>query len=85
MIPSAIKEAIDQHVLTGQICGSFTTAVLENDLRGAVGHADETSFAHLHDIVSYCYNKIPGNCWGSKERVKEWREKGGDPDAYIEP
>lgn len=85
MIPERIKQAIDNHVFVGRPCGSFITAVLENDLRGAMGHADPESLAALPSIVSYCYNNIPGHCWGSKEVVKAWRDKGGDPRAYIEP
>ena len=82
-IPPLVKKAIDNHVLHGHACGNFVTAVLENNLSQAIGYADENSLASIKDIVSYCYNQIPGPCWGSKKAVKEWREKGGDPNAHI--
>ena len=85
MIPPLIKKAIDAHVLRGQECGNFTTCVLENDLAGAIGYADENSLASIRYIVLYCWNHIPSPCWGSKKKVKEWREKGGDAFAHIEP
>lgn len=84
MIPNRIKEAILDHVYKGTPCGTFVTAVLENNLRDAIGHADEECYDNIMDIVSFCYNKIPCNCWGSDEIVEKWRKKGGDPDAYIE-
>jgi hypothetical protein len=84
MIPPLIKEAIDKHVREGKPCGHFVTAVLENNLVEAIVHADETNLDNIYDIVRYCYNHIPSPCWGSVEKVQAWREKGGDPNAYIE-
>ena len=80
-IPPHIKQAIDLHVTEGRATGFFVKAVLENDLFQAIGHADPESQACLRDIVIYCHNYIPSNCWGSKEAVKEWIKKGGDPDG----
>lgn len=85
MIPERIKSAILNHVRRGQECGHFVTAVLENNLKEAVGGADEECIVKLREIVGFCYNKIPSTCWGSPEIVKEWREKGGEPLAHIEP
>lgn len=78
MIPPLIKRAIDKHALEGRPCGHFVTAVLENDLTEAVARADENSLAALYEIVIYCCNYIPSNCWGSKEKVKAWIEQGGE-------
>ena len=52
--------------------GHFLTAVLSNDLRGAFSRADDENRAAMFAIVSYCYNEIPGACWGSPEAVGEW-------------
>ena len=78
MIPSAIKKAIDLHAQEGRPCGHFVTAVLENNLRKAIRHADDDSLAALVEIVQYCYWEIPGNCWGSKEKVAKWLAKETD-------
>jgi hypothetical protein len=52
--------------------GHFLTAVLENDLREAMGRADEQSRAGLFQIVKFLYNDAPSICWGSPERVQQW-------------
>lgn len=77
MIPERIKMAMDYHVSRGQACGGFVTAVLENDLCGALFMADSESFAAMLEIARYLYNEMPEPCWGSKEKVQQWRDKGG--------
>lgn len=52
--------------------GGFLTAVLSNDLFRAYDLADEFSKADMDLIVKFIYNNLPGECWGSKERVKIW-------------
>lgn len=52
--------------------GGFLTAVLENDLKEAFSRADNESIAGMFEIVAYCYNEIPGVCWGSPEKVLAW-------------
>lgn len=52
--------------------GQFLTAVLSNDLNGAIAHADDTRMAALKRIVQFVYNDLPSQCWGSKEKVDRW-------------
>lgn len=68
-IPQDVKETIDNYVTKGWSPGSFVQAVLENDLKGACGSADMFNREALFDIVSYCYNCIPSNVWGSPDKV----------------
>lgn len=49
--------------------GSFLRAVLANDLKGALGQADIYNRVALFEIVSWCYNELPTNLWGSEENV----------------
>ena len=56
--------------------GHFLTAVLSNDLREAMGRADETSRAGLFEIVSFLYNNAPAAAWGNLERVEDWLVEG---------
>lgn len=65
-------EAINAHVDHGRPLGHFLTAVLGNDLQMAVARADPTSLENLVKIVQHCYWNIPGNCWGSYEKVRDW-------------
>ncbi len=72
LIEPRFKESIDNYVEYKQQPGHFITAVLENDLVGAFSRADYEAMANLKHIICYCYNEIPGDCWGSKEKVKSW-------------
>lgn len=74
-IPENIKGAIDRYVEHRIGPGSFTRAVLENNLSMAIGKADRYSYANLSAIVRYVYNHIPSPAWGSKEAVKNWLDK----------
>lgn len=73
-IPEITRESIDAWVASARPTGGFVRAVLENNLREAFARADFDNSAAMHDIVSYLYNEVPGNCWGSPERVAEWPE-----------
>ena len=69
---AAIRRYADHHTPTG----GFLRAVLSNNLVEAVGMADEENLKALPVIVRYCYNEIPGNCWGSEQYVEKWLEQG---------
>lgn len=66
----SLKRYQDGHIETG----GFLRAVLENDLKEAVGRADTTNQILLPAIVSHCYNHLRSDCWGSPEKVKAWLE-----------
>jgi len=70
------KEGIDRYVAFHQPPGAFLRAVLENDLRSAVGHADPDNLRELAEIVRHCHWEIPARCWGSPETVKGWLRQG---------
>lgn len=74
-IPQRIIDSLtryaDDHIPTGD----FLRAVLENNLIEAVGRADDDNKRILPEIVEYCYNEMPSNCWGSKEDVEDWLKK----------
>ena len=72
-IPPRTLEAIDCYVSERVAVGDFLTAVLENNLSGAMNAADDENMAALEMIVRYCYNHIPAGCWGSPEKVAAWR------------
>jgi hypothetical protein len=54
--------------------GDFLRAVLENNLSGAFGRADEYNLRTLHAIVAYVYNELPSPCHGTPEKVREWQK-----------
>ena len=67
-----IKRSLKLYVENKIPPGSFLLAVLRNDLRKACGRADYINKGRIFEIVEYCYNEIPSDCWGSPEAVKNW-------------
>lgn len=76
-IPQITREAIDAWVHRARPTGGFLSAVLQNDLRSAVGHADEEHVDVLPVIVAYLVNLCPVGCWGSESTMEDWRRLGG--------
>lgn len=76
-IPERMREPAREYVEEGERPGPFLQRVLEDSLTGAYGRADHGNRKRLGDWVTWLYNDIPGNCWGSKELVDKWVEKGG--------
>ena len=72
MIKESTIQAIDRYANDRCPPGGFVRAVLENNLTQAYGYADAENFASLKEIVKYCYWEIPGDCWGSPEKVRAW-------------
>ncbi len=69
------KEGIDRFAKYGQRLGSFLYAVLTNNLRESFGRADLENRRDIYEIVSYCYNEIPADIWGSEKEVQAWMDK----------
>ena len=76
-LPEGLQGGMKRYVEQGIKPGSFMTAVLENDLFGALAQADEMNRDRLYDICKWLYNEAPSQCWGSKEKVEAWIAKGG--------
>ncbi len=50
--------------------GSFTSAVLQNDLKTACQHADTMNRHRLHAIVMWLVHEAPPDAWGSREQFE---------------
>ncbi|MEC5289437.1 MULTISPECIES: hypothetical protein [unclassified Aurantimonas] len=90
-LPDHMHEAILRWINDGVKPGRFLRAVLENDLQGAVFHADDTNADRLRDFVRFFHNEAPSECFGSVELVRAWAEIGGlngirtwTPDRALE-
>jgi len=75
-VPPAVLEALTAYRDHRIRPGSFTRAVLENDLHLAVMNADSASFEALRQIMTWVYFELPSKCWGSKAAVRKWLEGG---------
>jgi len=71
-IPQRILESLGAYVNERRPTGGFLRAILENNLMEAMGRADEDNRQCLFHIVSYIYNELPMDCWGSPEKVRDW-------------
>lgn len=72
-VPSHLHGGIERYIKYGIPPGSFITAVIENNLVEALGQADAYSRAGLFEVVSWFYNYAPSPCWGSPQKMKEWK------------
>ena len=76
-LPPHMQDAAKRYVEKGIPPGHFLTAVICNDLLGAVSHADDTNVKALKTWVQFFYNEAPGGCWKSKEVMNAWVKQGG--------
>jgi hypothetical protein len=76
-IPGHTYESLKRYVIDGIEPGGFLTAVLSNDLIGAVANADDQNEKQITTIAKFVYNRCPIGCSGSKEKVNKWIEDGG--------
>jgi hypothetical protein len=71
-IPSWVIPTLERYIEERTMGGGFITAVLQNDLRGAIARADNDSLKGLRGIVTLLHCHAPDDCWGSKEKVNDW-------------
>ena len=71
-IPNHTYQSLFSYIVHGLSPGGFVTAVLENDLQGAVARADDYNQAHLVAIVRFVAQHLPIGSYGSKENVRRW-------------
>lgn len=74
-LPWHTEGALQRYVEQGLFPGGFLTAVLCNDLFGAVARADESNLAALPEIVKFVYNQVPADAWGSAEAMRNYCRK----------
>jgi hypothetical protein len=77
MVPKKTFEAIQDWIAKGthpSQLGSFVRAVLTNDLRTAVGKADEENLAALKEIVGWVYWNVPSGIYGTELALLAYHE-----------
>jgi hypothetical protein len=72
LIPEHMRGTVRRYFLKGIPPGSFLTAVLSNDLMGALNRGDEENRNALPQYGAFLYNYVPNGSFGSPERVKAW-------------
>ena len=74
-IPQRMRDALVRYVVDHVQPGSFLTAVICNDLAGAVRLADSENLPLLKTYVEWLYNVPPSACKGSKAAMVAWLEQ----------
>ena len=76
-VPNHTVDTLVDYVFDRCPVGSFTEAVLSNDLKGSFMRADDINRDALFNIVSFLYSYATMDCWGSSEKYKAWINKEG--------
>lgn len=77
MLPERMRGGVERYIERGIEPGDFLSAVIRNNLKEAVGRADDENANLLAVYVRYFYSHAPYQCWGSPERFKAWIDRGG--------
>lgn len=72
-----MQDAFRLYIEKGIPPGSFTTAVLTNDLMGAMGRADIVNRERIFDTCVFLSSYAPIGCYGTAQRVSDWIKQGG--------
>lgn len=76
-LPERCHAGLADYIMKGAEPGGFLCALLGNDLRDAIARADDENRKRIVDYVAFLNSKAPARCWGSRERVDAWIDKGG--------
>lgn len=82
-IPEHMEEPLREYILKGTPVGHFLSAVLDNNLVGAVSHADGNNLANLPAYLGYLLNEAPSGCFGSREKRLAWIESHKQGTARV--
>lgn len=77
LIPDHCQDGLKLYLEHGIPTGSFLEAVLSNDLRKAVGRADDVNSRAIPNYIKFLYSYAPVDSWGSPENYASWIARGG--------
>lgn len=76
-LPEHMQDTARLYVERGIPGGSFFTAVVSNDFKGAFAKADDANTAAMREWAMWLYSEAPSICQGSMQKVADWIESGG--------
>ena len=71
-IPAHMMSRLNAYTNHGVPVGDFLRAVICNNLKDAVGRADDVNINLLPAYVIYLYNEAPALCWGDAAKYDAW-------------
>jgi hypothetical protein len=83
VLPEHMRGAMQRYIDYGIEPGSFLSAVICNDLIGAVGRADDINKYRIGDYCRFLYNDAPSDCWGSPAKYQAWISHAGMEGKYA--
>ena len=72
-VPEHTIDALIGYVEHGRPVGSFLSAVLTDDLSGALRSTDDSNRQCLEAILQWLWNTTPADCYGSEAKVAAWK------------
>ena len=63
--------------------GYFLSAVLKNDLKGAVLAADPENTSGIVGLVHFLWQHCPAECWGSVAKFDAWLARAGAAETAV--
>lgn len=72
LVPPHMWDAVTNYFVHRYQPGGFLTALLSNDLMGAMGKADDVNASNMHQWCQFLYNYAPSGSYGSPENVRGW-------------
>lgn len=76
-LPDYMWEGVRNYISKGIRPGSFLHAVIANDLRGAVLHADDNNIQLLPSWIRFVSTEFPHSAWGDTTLMRMWCDHGG--------
>lgn len=73
LIPPHMHESLVRWIMLGIHPGSFLSALLKNDMMGAIAGADEENKKALIQYAIFLHNYAPSGCFGSVEKFEAWQ------------
>ena len=71
-IPVNMMADLTAYIEHGVPLGDFLSAVVTNNLKGAVFFADNVNLACLPAYVQYLHWEAPSSCYGSDQKMEDW-------------
>jgi hypothetical protein len=84
LMPQHMRAGMARWIVFGIRPGGFLTAVLHNDLFGALKQADDINMRSLPEIGMFLYNYAPSLCYGSQSKVSDWTGCAPKPEV-VQP
>jgi hypothetical protein len=67
-----MKDAVRRYIESRIPPGHFLTAIITNDLRGAVQYGDQENLKNLAEWARFFYNEVPAIAWGDHDTFMEY-------------